>query len=212
VTNPASVVACDPADAFVHLASSQLQDPRVRFGVAGVGRLPARPGGYDLVVSSLALNFVPDPTEAVREQLSLLRMGGRIAACVWDYAGGMEFLRHFWDAVTSLDPKAAVHDEGARFPICTPDALRALFESCGARHVRTDELHILTAFRDFEDYWRPFVGGPGPAPGYVATLSPERCDDLVAALKRRLPQQPDERIELSARAWVVVGDRGRGAI
>jgi SAM-dependent methyltransferase len=212
VTNPASVVACDPADAFVRLASSHLEDTRVRFEVSGVGRLPARPGGYDLVVSALALNFVPDPVEAVREQLSLLRVGGRVGACVWDYAKGMEFLRHFWDAAASLDPKAALHDEGTRFPICTPLALRALFDSCGAQHVRADKIRIPTVFRDFDDYWRPFVGGPGPAPAYVATLSPDRCSDLVAELKRRLFRRPDGRIDLSARAWVVVGNRGGGVI
>lgn len=211
LTNPASVVACDPADAFVRAASTQLQDARVRFEVAGVGALPARSGGYDLAVSALALNFVPDPAAAVQEQLSLLRVGGRVAACVWDYAGGMGFLRTFWDAVTELDPEAAVHDEGNRFPICAPHALQALLESCGARHVRIDELRVPTVFRDFEDYWRPFVGGPGPAPGYVATLSPDRRNDLVADLKRRLVPGPDARIELSARAWVVVGERGGGA-
>lgn len=212
LTSPASVVACDPAEAFVRLASDRLQDSRARFEVAGVGRLPARSGGYDLAVSALALNFVPDPAEAVHEQLSLLRDGGRVAACVWDYARGMEFLRHFWDAVTSLDPEAAVHDEGNRFPICEPQALQALFESCGARHVRTGELRVPTVFQDFDDYWRPFVGGPGPAPGYVATLSPDRYDDLLADLKGRLLRQADGRIELSARAWVVVGDRGGGVL
>lgn len=208
VANPASVVACDPSEAFVDLASSRLRDSRVRFEVAGVGQLPAHREGYDLAVSGLALNFVPDPHEAVREQLSLLRAGGRVAACVWDYAEGMEFLRHFWDAATSVDPAAAVHDEGVRFPICNPDALRALFESCGARNVHTDEVRIPTVFRDFDDYWRPFVGGPGPAPGYVAGLSRDRCSDLVADLKRRLLRRPDARIELSARAWVVAGERG----
>lgn len=212
VANPASVVACDPSDAFVRLAASQLPDSRVRFEVAGVGQLPAHDEGYDLAVSGLALNFLPDPREAVREQLSLLRAGGRVAACVWDYAGGMEFLRYFWDAVTSLDPESAVHDEGRRFPICDPDALRALFESCGAQGVRTDELRVPTVFRDFDDYWQPFVGGPGPAPGYVAELSPDRCNELVADLKRRLLLRPGGPIELSARAWVVVGERAGGAM
>jgi len=210
MANPTSVVACDPSDAFVRLAASRLPDPRVRFEVVGVGRLPPHAEGYDLAVSALALNFVPDPHAAVQEQLALLRPGGRVAACVWDYAEGMEFLRVFWDAVTSSDPAAAAHDEGARFPICNPDALRALFESAGARGVRTDELRVPTVFRDFDDYWGPFVDGPGPAPGYVATLVPDRRNELIADLKRRLLPRSDAPIELSARAWVVVGERSGG--
>ena len=209
--NPASLVACDPSDAFVRLASSRLRDARVRFEVAGAGELPGRHEGYDMVVSGLVLNFVPDAREAVGEQLSLLRPGGHVAAYVWDYAEGMEFLRFFWDAVAAVDPSAVVHDEGVRFPICTPDALRDVLESCGAQHVRTSELRVPTVFRDFEDYWRPFVGGPGPAPGYVAELSPEGCDELVSELQRRLVRQEGAPIELSARAWVVVGERGGGA-
>lgn len=207
LADPATVVACDASDAFVHLASSRLGDPRARFEAAGVGQLPPHPEGYDLAVSALALNFFPDQREAVEEQLSLVRPGGRVAACVWDYAEGMEFLRHFWDTVVALDPAAATYDEGVRFPICNPDALRALFESCGASHVRIDELRVPTVFQDFDDYWQPFVGGPGPAPGYVAALPPDRCDTLVAELERRLVTRPDGPIELTARAWVAAGER-----
>jgi len=35
-------------------------------------------------------------------------------------------------------------------------------------------IDILTHFRDFDDYWSPFLGGQGPAPGYAMSLSEER--------------------------------------
>ena len=35
---------------------------------------------------------------------------GVIAAYVWDYGGGMEFMRRFWDAAVAEDPAAAVED------------------------------------------------------------------------------------------------------
>ena len=35
-----------------------------------------------------------------------VRPGGVVAAYVWDYAGRMEFLRHFWDEAVALDPAA----------------------------------------------------------------------------------------------------------
>ncbi len=205
IARPTTVMACDAAEAFVRAAKRGLSDSRVRFEVAGVGQLPARAGGYDVAVSGLALNFFPDPREAVLEQLSLLRVGGRVAACVWDYAEGMEFLRTFWDTANGVDPTAAQCDEGMRFPICRPSALRDLFESCGALDVRTDEIRIPTVFRDFDDFWDPFVGGPVPAPGYVAALSPSRRAALIAGLRKRLAERPNAPIELTARAWVVVG-------
>src|SRR5687768_17782167 len=59
-----------------------------------------------------------------------------------DYAEGMEFLRHFWDAAITVDPRAAELDEGRRFPICAPDSLQTLFRSVGAERVRTGEIRI----------------------------------------------------------------------
>lgn len=44
------------------------------------------------MVSGLVLNFVPDPAQAVHEVARVTRADGRVAAYVWDYAGGMEFV------------------------------------------------------------------------------------------------------------------------
>ena len=96
--------------------------------------------------------------------------GGAIAAYVWDYSGKMEMMRHFWDAAVEIDPAAAKADEGARFPLCRPDALAELFAGAGLRGVEVTSIDITTAFASFDDYWRPFLGGQGPAPAYAMAL------------------------------------------
>ncbi|MBT8484640.1 MAG: methyltransferase domain-containing protein, partial [Phycisphaerae bacterium] len=165
--DPASVHACDPAAALLEHARHTNADPRVTFVVAGTGSLPPRPGGYGSVTSLLALNFFPDVAAALREQRSLAGSGGVVSACVWDYAGGMQFLRRFWDAVTAGDPSAADLDEGVRFPICAPPMLTDHFDEAGLRDVTCAAIDVPTRFASFEDYWRPFLGGTGPAPSYV---------------------------------------------
>src|SRR5207342_927963 len=65
---------------------------------ADARRLPVGDARFEAVVSGLVLNFVPDPALAVREMARVVRPGGRVAAYVWDYAGRMELIRHFWDA------------------------------------------------------------------------------------------------------------------
>ena len=85
--------------------------------------------------------------------------GGTIGAYVWDYAGKMDLMRFFWDAAIELNPDATAMDEGARFPTCHPQALAELFASSGLQQVEVTALDILTLFTDFEDYWRPFLGG-----------------------------------------------------
>jgi hypothetical protein len=157
--------------------------------------------GYDVVASSLVLNFISDPVAALRDMRSLAADGGTVGACVWDYAGGMEFLRRFWDAAVALDPAARQSDEGERFPICSPSGLQAAFREAGFSSVGVEALEVETRFQNFDDYWSPFVGGPGPAPGFLASLSAEGQRDLASRLEATLPRHNDGTITLTARAW-----------
>lgn len=202
---PASVVGCDPAEAFIEYARGQHRDERCSFVTGGVGTLPTRPGGFGSVTSSLALNFFPDIDAAVSEMRGLIVPGGILSASVWDYSGRMDFLRYFWDAVATLDPDARELDEGVRFPVCRPEALTALFGSAGLRDITCAPVEVATDFADFRDYWQPFLGGSGPAPSYAATLDAERLQALASLLRQRLPHRPDGTIALVARAWAVRG-------
>ena len=82
-SNPGSVLACDPSDAFVEHAHQRVTDPRVSFVVAGAGTPPARDGGFDLVVSGLVLNFLAAPEAALATLRQRLRPGGSVSAFVW---------------------------------------------------------------------------------------------------------------------------------
>jgi SAM-dependent methyltransferase len=203
--NPASVVACDPSEPFIEYARRRRVDPRASFVVSGVGRLPTRPGGFDSVTSLLALNFFPEPEAAVDEMRRIAAPNGFVSACVWDYAGRMQLLRYFWDSVGAAHPGAAELDEGRRFPICSPAALESLFRRAGLADVVSDSIEIPTRFSTFAELWRPFLGGTGPAPSYVASLDPPRREALASRLERSLPREPDGAIPLVARAWVVRG-------
>jgi len=190
---------------FVAFARNSIVDSPVTFLVAGADNLPSRDGGFDLIVSGLVLNFLPQPAEAVRSMKERLRQGGLLAAYVWDYAEGMQFLRIFWDEAVALDPSAAQLDEGRRFPLCHTDALTQLFEQAGIEAVETRAIEIATVFPDFEAYWAPFLGGTGPAPSYVASLDQEARDRLRLRLEQRLAPSADGSIRLTARALGVRG-------
>jgi len=203
--NPASVVACDPSEPFIEYARRRQVDLRVSFMVGGIGQLPTRRGGFDSVTSLLALNFFPKPENAIEEMRRISARNGLISACVWDYAGRMDFLRCFWDSVVAVDASAADLDEGRRFPICRPNALEALFRKAGLADVLCDSIEIPTRFSTFADFWEPFLGGTGPAPSYVARLDSSQREALASRLERSLPRDPDGGISLVARAWVVRG-------
>jgi SAM-dependent methyltransferase len=202
---PASVVACDPSESFIRYAQEHHTDPRLRFVVAASGNLPVRPGGFDSVTSSLALNFIPEPEAALDEMRRITASGGVVSACVWDYAGRMEFLRHFWDCAAALDRNARDLDEGLRFPICRPESLEALFRGCRLRQVLCDAIEVTTRFGRFAEFWTPFLGGTGPAPSYVSSLGSAQREALATRLDHALPREPDGTISLVARAWAVRG-------
>jgi SAM-dependent methyltransferase len=201
IGRPASVVATDASEQFIGHARAALPDHRVQFHPASADKLPTRVGGYDVVASSLVLNFIPDPRAALRAMRSLAADHAVVAACVWDYAGGMEFLRRFWDAAIELDPGARQYDEGERFPICSPSGLEAAFRQAGFSRTTVEALQVATRFQDFDDYWSPFVGGPGPAPGYLSSLSTRRQQALASRLAATLPRDEDGSIALTAKAW-----------
>lgn len=201
IGQPASVMATDSSEQFIKHARSAFSDNEVQFRTASAGKLPTKRHGYDVVVSSLVLNFLPDPIKALREMRSLASEDGVVTACVWDYAEGMQFLRRFWDAAIELDPTARQYDEGRRFPICSPSGLETAFQKAGLARVKVEALEVDTHFQDFDDYWSPFVGGPGPAPGYLSSLPTQRQQDLARRLATTLPRNKDGSINLTAKAW-----------
>jgi SAM-dependent methyltransferase len=199
--DPASVLAVDRSRGYLDYARRRVAG--AGFGVADGGSLPVRDRSVDRVVSGLVLNFLPDPARAVAEMSRVCRPGGVVAVYVWDYAEGMQPIRRFWDAAIALDPAAAELDEGRTFPLCRPDRLAAVF--AGLADVESTAITVPTRFREFDDYWTPFLGGQGPAPGYCAGLSDAARQRLRDRLRSTLPTAADGSIPLSARAWAVRG-------
>ena len=202
---PASVTGVDPSEGFLEFARAAVLDGRASFAVGDAQELPFADGSFDAAVAGLVLNFVPEPAQAAREMVRATRAGGVVAAYVWDYGGDMQMMRHFWDAAGELDPRARELDEGQRFSVARPDGLASLVRAVGLADVETRPIDVPTSFRDFDDYWRPFLGGQGPAPAYLSSLAPAEADALREAVRARVPIASDGSIRLLARAWAVKG-------
>jgi SAM-dependent methyltransferase len=207
LATPAHVRGIDLSPDFVAFARMHTADPRASFAVGDAQALPEPDAVCDVAVSGLALNFVPDPDKAASELVRVVRPGGIVAAYVWDYAGEMQLMRYFWDAAVALDSTAEALDEGKRFSLCAPEPLAQLFTGAGLRDVETRAIDVPTVFRDFDDYWTPFLSGQGPAPGYAMSLGEQRRAKLRESLRSRLPVASDGSIPLIARAWAVKGQR-----
>lgn len=202
---PSTVIGIDASAGFVDHARGQISDPRASFRVGDAQALPFEDGAFDAAVSGLVLNFVPDPARMLGAMRRVVQPGGVVAVYVWDYAGEMHVMRYFWDVAAELDPAARDLAEGLRFPLCRPGPLAELARAAGLDEIATRSLDVSATFRDFDDYWTPFLGGQGPAPAYCMSLTEERRSALRERLRAALPIRPDGSVVLPARAWTVKG-------
>ena len=205
VCEPSSGSGIDSSEGFVSLARQRIGDQRARFETGDATHLPWQSGACDLTVSGLVLNFVRDHESMTREMARVTKPGGRVAAYVWDYAGGMQMMRHFWDAAVAVSPDDARLDQAERFPLCQPAPLKALFDRANLRSVTVRAIDISTVFQSFDDYWTPFLGKTGAAPMYLASVGGEVQERIRQHLESRLGSTPGRAIELTARAWAVQG-------
>jgi ubiquinone/menaquinone biosynthesis C-methylase UbiE len=205
---PAVLTAIDQSEDFVRTAKKRLGS-RVHCRVGNALSLPLHNSSVNITVSGLVLNFIPEAEKALSEMKRVTDDGGTVAAYIWDYAGKMDFLTHFWDAAVEINSEALNLHESKRFPDSNAGGLKRLFEKAGFMNIETTSIEITTHFRDFDDYWEPFLGGQGPAPSFLLPLDKDKKDKLRHTLKARLPTQSDGSISMGARAWAAKGKKSQ---
>lgn len=194
------VAACDPSPGFLAACRERYPGVDVREGRAEA--LPFEADAFDIAYAQLVLHFVSDPSLATRELRRVVRPGGRVAVCVWDFEGGMEMLRAFWDVAVSLDPLAPDELQTMRFG--RGGELQALLVDGGLHEVTEETLTVSTDYADFDELWSSFRLGVGPAGAYVVGQPPDGQAALRAAYLQRLGS-PAGAFRLAAVARAAVG-------
>jgi SAM-dependent methyltransferase len=198
-----SVTAIDPSAPFVAACRARL--PGIDVVKASAENLPFADNSFDVALSQLVVNFMDDPEAGVREMARVVRPGGIVGSCVWDYAGEMTLLRAFWDAAREVDPeRGAGADEGVVMRWCGEGELAELWRAADLAEVRFDSLVASARYEDFDDLWSPLPIGIGPAGAFCKSLDEDGQAALRDAFRRRLGVG-DRPFELNARAWAVAG-------
>ncbi len=175
------VYACDPSPPFREACAAR--NPGV---VVTLGRAEAIPFADDLVdhaLAQLVLHFVSDADRAATEMSRVTRPGGSVAACVWDFADGMEMLRAFWDAALAVDPHAP--DEARTLRFGRPGEIAEVLSCAGLQDVVESRLGVESTYVSFDELWSGFLAGIGPAGAYCVSLGDDDRERLRAALFER---------------------------
>jgi SAM-dependent methyltransferase len=170
-----AITGLDHSDAYVRHARSCAAEPRLRFEQGDAATLPYGDAAFDAAVALLVLNFVPDEQRAAREMVRVTRPGGVVAAAVWDFRGGLTFLRVFLDTAAPLDEgAAALRARQFSAPFTGPGEFGRAWRAMGLHEVVETSLTIRAEFASFADYWGPWLGGQGTIGAYICGLPEER--------------------------------------
>lgn len=199
------IVGIDIAEPYIDYARAHVHG--ARFEVGDAANLRQRDGEFAGAAAQLALNFVPEPQAAIGEMRRVIRPGGKIAAAVWDFRGGLVYQRLFWDTACGIDPQAAAaRDRLFSGALALPDGLLRLFREAQFSAIERGSLTIRMNYANFDDYWQPLLGGQGPVGTYLTGLSSHMCRGIEDAVRRAYCSgAPDGERSLTATAWAVRG-------
>jgi ubiquinone/menaquinone biosynthesis C-methylase UbiE len=203
---PGEVVGIDPAEAQLAFAEQKVSGANIVFRCGDALELPFADHDFDIAVSALVLNFVPDQEKMVSEMTRVVRPSGEVALYVWDFADRKPVAQHIAAAIAARDSEAAKRAaSGQQFQTTSPEYLRRLFEDGGLVDTETRTIEIDVRFRDFDDYWSANTEFASPVGQYVSGLSADDREKFIAEVKRLLPLSADGSIEYVARANAVRG-------
>lgn len=194
---PAKVVAVDPSEAQIALARKKPIAQRADFRVADAQTLPFSEGAFDVVVSALVINFIPDRPRALAEMRRVCHPGGVIAGYVWDFAAQRSPnspIRFGLNEVGAKPPRAP-GTEDSRL-----EALTSLFAGSQLTDIATKTIDVTMSFPDFNDFWQSQTPSYSPTGKMIAALSQIDCEKVMASVRARLPAGADGSITYSARA------------
>ena len=192
-----AVTGVDTSPSYV--ASARERFPGVRIELAQAGALPFGDGGFDAVLAQLVVHFMSDPVHDLGEMARVTRVGGVVAACVWDHAGGTSPLSKFWDVLSALDPEAPSE---AALPGTREGQLAEYLSDAGLVDIAQTVLTVRVVHPTFDDWWEPYLRGAGPVGAYIDALDAQGRERLERTLRAEMPEPP---FEIGGSAWAARG-------
>lgn len=194
---PASATGIDASPAQVAQASRGPARARAKFQQADAANLPFPDAYFDIAVSALTLNFIPDPLRSLEEMRRVTVPGGAVAAYVWDFGRELSPSGPLRQAMRAFGAEVPPIPGTAHSSL---DALRSLFRRCGLQSIDSRTVDVTLAYAGFEDFWQAQTPGYSPTTKIIDALTEVERRRLKRSVQETLPIGPDGKIEYSARA------------
>lgn len=195
--SPAAVFAIDAAVAQIEHARRKPVAGRANFEVSDAQALPFPDSSFDVVVSALVLNFIPDRPRALSEMRRVAGARGVVAGYVWDFGEELSpsgpFRLGMRGVVADLPALPGTEDSSL-------GALRSLFARAGLEEIATRAIEVTVSFPNFDDFWLAQTPSYSPMTKMIAAMTTSERAKLIDAVRAHVPIRGDGRIEYPARA------------
>jgi len=139
----ASITGLDYSQAFVDYARSRAGEGNLNFERGDAASLSYGDAQFDATLSLLVLNFVPAAENAGIEMKRVTKPGGVVSAAVWDFKGGLIFLRVLVDTAAVLDASGETfRSQQFSAPLTAPGELASAWSKMGLKDVAQTSLTI----------------------------------------------------------------------
>jgi len=191
------VFAVDAAAAQIDHARLKPVVRRANFQVGDAQALAFPDSSFDVVVSALVINFIPDRPAALAEMRRVARKGGVVAGYVWDFGEELSPSGPFRLGMNEVvaDLPALPGTEGS-----SVDALRSLFAGAGLDEIATRTIEVTVSFPDFNAFWLAQTPSYSPMTKIIAAMTSSERARLTEAVRAQVPIGRDGSIEYPARA------------
>lgn len=207
--DPAQVVGIDASQSQILYASQHNDDQRAQFQVGDAQSMTFEEDEFDVAISGLVLNLVPDPSKAIAEMKRVVRPSGTVATYIWDIAEDGHPASPLVNGFSHLDPNAPRFGGGGRRMESENDILQLFGEGALANLV-TNKIEILVRHKSFEDYWADVLISQGPPGAYLKAMTSKEVVNLKGFLMDTVPTNGAGEVVYPACAWSIRGNAPEG--
>lgn len=197
----AALAGIDPSAALLARARRHplLSDATLARAVAEA--LPFAGAIFDGALSLLVLQEFPEPQRALAEMRRVVRPGGCVAACQWDF-GRMPVIATLVEALVEVAPASALRLRSSRVFSDEPELADA-WRQAGLDKIAVTRIRVTRTFPDFDALWRPLLTGPTPSTMTLAALPAAAREAVRSLMQRRW--RDGEPLAITAEALAVRG-------
>lgn len=172
-------VGTDASEPYLDGARLRRSHPNVVYELGDARSMRYPTGSFDVCVSTLAIDVIPEVDEVAAEMRRVTRPGGIVACGVFDFWGGFSAQDMVYDI-------GAVLDEGIRDlrdymrarPLVWANGQAVLWHKTGLVDVVEVPIVLSFDYASFEDYWWSFSTGPTRVAQRLMVLPAELRDEI----------------------------------